>query len=49
MSSSRLIEIGGLTGRVNSTLQQLLRVFTGYGGSDLVTWLPQVEFSYNAI
>jgi transposase InsO family protein len=45
MSSCRHPETDGLAERVNSTFQQLLRC---YGGSDLTTLLPQVEFAYNA-
>jgi hypothetical protein len=48
MSSSRHPETGGLTERVNSTFQQLLRCFYCYDGSDWTDFLPQVEFAYNA-
>jgi transposase InsO family protein len=48
MSSSRHPEIDGLTERVNSTFQQLLRCLCCCDGSDWTTLLPQVEFAYNA-
>jgi hypothetical protein len=48
MSSSRHPETDGLTERVNSTFQQLLRCFCCYDGSDWTPLLPQVEFAYNA-
>jgi hypothetical protein len=48
MFSSRHPETDGLTERVNSTFQQLLRCFCCYNGSDWTTFLPQVEFAYNA-
>jgi hypothetical protein len=48
MSSSRHLETHGLTQRVNSTFQHLLRCFCYYDGSDWTTLLPQVEFAYNA-
>jgi hypothetical protein len=49
MSSCRHPETDGLTERVNSTFQQLLRCFCCYDGSDWTTLLPQVEFAYNAL
>jgi putative transposase len=48
MFSSRHLETGGLTERVNITFQQLLRCFCCYDGYDWTTLLPQVEFAYNA-
>jgi putative transposase len=48
MSSSRHPETNGLTERVNSTFQQLLRCFCYYDGSKLTDMLPQVELAYNA-
>jgi hypothetical protein len=48
MFSSRHPKTNNVTERINSTFQQLLRVFNYYDGSDWVTWLPQVEFAYNA-
>jgi hypothetical protein len=47
MSSNRHPETDGLTERVNSPFQQLLRCFCCYDGSDWTTPLPQVEFAYN--
>jgi hypothetical protein len=48
MSSIRHLETDGLTERVNSTFQQLLRCLCCYYGSDWTTLLHQVEFAYNA-
>jgi hypothetical protein len=48
MSSSRHHETKGLTKRVNSKFQQLLRCFCCYDGSDWTALLPQVKFAYNA-
>jgi hypothetical protein len=48
MSSSRHPETYGLTERVNSTFQQLLRCLCCYDGYDWTTLLPQVEFACNA-
>jgi hypothetical protein len=48
MSSSRHPQADGLTGRVNSTFEQLLRCFCCYGGADWMELLPQVRFAYNA-
>jgi hypothetical protein len=48
ISFSRHPETDGLTERVNSTFQHLLRCFCCYDGSDWTTLPPQVEFAYNA-
>jgi hypothetical protein len=48
MSSSRHLETDGLTKRVNSTFQQLLRCFCCYDGFHWTTLQPQVKFAYNA-
>jgi hypothetical protein len=48
MSSSRHQQRDGLTERLNSIFQRLLRCFSCYDGSDWTTLLPQVEFAYNA-
>jgi hypothetical protein len=48
MSFSRHPETDGLTERVNSTLQQLLRRFYCYNGTKWTYMLPQEEFAYNA-
>jgi hypothetical protein len=48
MSSNRHPETDGLTERVKSTFQQLLRWLCCYDGSDWTTLLPQVQFAYTA-
>jgi hypothetical protein len=48
MSSSRHPETDGLTERINSTIQQLLRCFCCYDATYWTDRLPQVEFAYNA-
>jgi putative transposase len=48
MSSSRHPETDGLTERVNSTFQELLRCLCWYDGYGWTMLLPQVEFAYNA-
>jgi hypothetical protein len=48
VSPSRHHETHGLGERFDSIIQQFLRAFTCYDGSDWVTWLPQPQFAYNA-
>jgi hypothetical protein len=48
MSSNRQHGNNGLTERVSSTLEHFQRYFTCYNKSGWVTWLPKVEFAYNA-
>jgi hypothetical protein len=48
MSSNQHPKTDGLTERMNSTFNQLLRCLCCYDGSDWTTLLPQVEFAYNA-
>jgi hypothetical protein len=48
MSSSRHPKTDGLTERVNTTFQQLLRCLCCYDGTDWTNLLPQVNFAYNA-
>jgi hypothetical protein len=47
-SSSRHPKTNGLTERVKSIFQHLLRCFCCYDGTDWTDLLPQEEFTYNA-
>jgi hypothetical protein len=48
MSSNRHLETDGLTERVSTTFQELLRYLCCHDGSNWTALLPQVEFAYNA-